>query len=103
MSRQKKVKKMSLIKIKSISKAETLEKWRDETVVNAAQIRLALIDLNAFDAIDNAVKSADKATQVMWEFNANVRRNNPELIAMAKSLNFSDEQIDDVFKLALTK
>jgi len=71
-------------------------------IVSRRQARLALLQMGFFEAVESAVYDGPKAGQIEYEADT-WRRDNPTLIAMAKSLGMSDEQIDQFFTLAGSK
>lgn len=73
------------------------------TAVTPRQFRLALNQLSLREAVEAAVAASDQDTKDTWEFATEVRRDNPELNAMAEALGLSPSQLDDIFILANTK
>jgi len=71
-------------------------------IVSRRQARLALLEMGFFEAVESAVYDGPKAGQIEYEADT-WRRDNPTLIAMAKALGMSDEQIDQFFALASSK
>lgn len=86
--------------------AEELEadrKSKVPQVVTIRQARLALLQAGLLDDIDAAIAaSEDRALQIEWEFVTEFRRDWPALIAMQPALGLTDQQIDDLFTLAVT-
>lgn len=71
-------------------------------IVSRRQARLALLEMGFFEQVESAVYDGSKAVQIEYEADA-WSRDNPTLIAMAKSLGMGDEQIDQFFALAGSK
>jgi len=71
-------------------------------VVTIRQAKLALLQAELLDNIEAAMTQADRATKIEWEYAIEFRRDWPALLAMQPLLGLTDEQIDDLFKLAAT-
>lgn len=70
--------------------------------VSAAQGRLALLNAGLLDQVKAAVAQADEATNIWFEYATEWRRDHPILNALGAQLGLSSEQIDDLFRLAIT-
>jgi len=70
--------------------------------VSPRQLRLALYQLGLLDQVDAAVSSADKPTQIAWEFSLQYERTHPMIATMAAAIGKSDADIDNLFRLAWT-
>ena len=76
--------------------------------VGPAQIRLALLDL--YGVTDEAIRGAiDQFPEpnrsralVLYDYSAEFRRSNPFVAAIGQMLGISDEQVDDLFRYAIT-
>lgn len=76
--------------------------------VGPAQIRLALLDL--YGVTDEAIRGAiDQFPEpnrsralVLYDYSAEFRRGNPFVAAIGQMLGINDEQIDDLFRYAIT-
>lgn len=66
-------------------------------VVSMRQARLALLDAGLLDDVQAAVEFGDRATQISWEFAAEVRRDDLLVTGLASSLSLSAQQVDDLF------
>lgn len=66
-------------------------------VVTPRQARIALLNAGLLDAVEAAVASSPRSVQIDWEYAIEIRRDNPVIAAMADQLNFTSEQIDDLF------
>lgn len=67
------------------------------TVVSMRQARLALLGAGLLDDVQAAVEFGDRAMQISWEFATEVRRDDALVLGLAKSLNLSPDQVDDLF------
>lgn len=68
--------------------------------VTRRQARKALKNAGLLDAVEAAITDPDD--RLDWDQAITVERNNPLIAAMATSLGLTDEQIDDLFRLAET-
>lgn len=75
--------------------------------VTMRQARLALLDLELLNSIDEAINTMsepDKTkAKIEWEYAAVVERNSDWVSDLGHQLGLSDTQIDDLFRLAATK
>jgi hypothetical protein len=95
--------------IDALTEADFLQAQKDEMharvpkVVTIRQARLALLQSGLLDDIDAAIAaSTDRALKIEWEFATEFRRDWPALIAMQPALGLTDQQVDDLFHLAVT-
>lgn len=68
--------------------------------ISIAQARLALLSAGMLDDVNGGVVAFGQAAQIEWEYRTTVHRNNALVIAMKELLNWTDEQMDDLFILA---
>jgi len=66
------------------------------------QIRKALRAAGLHTAVVAYVAGADEETQEAWEYAGEFRRLDPFILAAQVALNKTDEEVDDLFRLALT-
>lgn len=66
-------------------------------VLTARQAKRVLLAAGWLDDVDAAVASADRATQIDWEYAMEVRRDWPALISMAQALGMTSAQLDGLF------
>lgn len=71
------------------------------TTVSMRQARLALLSAGLLDDVQAAVEFGDRATQISWEFAASVSRDDPLVQTLAKGLNLTSDQLDDLFIAAV--
>lgn len=73
-------------------------------VVSMRQARLALLESNLLATVDTAIAGGtDEALKIEWEYAQEVRRDWQSLIALATTLNITEQQLDELFILASTK
>jgi hypothetical protein len=61
-----------------------------------------LRNVGLLDTVNDIVAAADDDTRDAWEYTVEIRRDSPILSALASQLGMTDEQIDDLFRLAST-
>jgi hypothetical protein len=66
-------------------------------VIKIRQAKLVLLAAGLLDDVDAAVAQADRATQIEWEYAAEVNRDWPTLIYLATSMGLSDTVLDGLF------
>lgn len=72
-------------------------------VISRRQAKQALLQTGLLDVADAAIAtSGDRAAQIDWADAQEFRRDWPALAAMQPALGLTDEQIDDLFRLAAT-
>lgn len=71
-------------------------------VITIRQAKLALLQAGLFDDVEGAIAQATRTVQIEWESATEFRRDWPALLAMQPALGLTDEQIDDLFRLAAT-
>lgn len=72
-------------------------------VISRRQAKQALLQAGLLDVADAAIAaSADRAAQIDWADAEEFRRDRATLISMQHALGLTDEQIDDLFRLAAT-
>lgn len=75
-------------------------------VVTMRQARLALLSAGLLTQVDDVVQTmkdaAGDAARIEWEYAGTVDRQWPLVVALGTSLGITDEQIDDLFRLAAT-
>lgn len=76
-------------------------------VVFMRQARLALLEVNLLDNVDQIISLLPEPMQseakIEWEYATEVRRDWPTLNQIAQYLNLTSEYVDDLFILAGTK
>jgi len=87
-------------------KAEALTRWRETTTVSMRQARLALLEQGLLSVIDDSIAlipEPDKSkVSTEWEYASIVERNSTWVAVLQPALGLTDEQMDDLFKLAGT-
>lgn len=68
--------------------------------VSPRQIRQALTRANLRQSVEAAIASGDQDTKDWYEYATEFVRTNPHVIAMGLSLNVSEQQLDDLWRLA---
>jgi hypothetical protein len=66
------------------------------------QARLALASAGVYEAVQTAVAAVSDQARIEWEYATMVERNNPIISEMQEALGMSDEDLDNLFDLAVT-
>jgi hypothetical protein len=70
--------------------------------VTPRQIRQALTRAGLRTSVEDAVAAGDQDTKDWYEFATEFRRDSPVVAALAVALSVTDEQLDDLWRLAAT-
>lgn len=81
--------------------AEVLAAKRATWVASAMQIKLALLEVNRLQDVENAVKSGTLQVQIAWDKATEFRRLSPTIAALAPGAGFTDAEIDALFVRAM--
>lgn len=76
------------------------DKLTSSSIITMRQARLILLQMNLLDTINNFILTQSEDVKVRWEYSSILDRNDPLLINMLSMLNFTSQQIDDLFILA---
>jgi len=71
-------------------------------VVSMRQARLALLQANLLSSVEEAVAAGNETDKISWEYATEVKRTDALVISFSASLNLSEQQLDDLFRLAAT-
>lgn len=82
--------------------AELLEVERAAMVASRMQARIALHQEGLLTQIEQAVAQADPVVQIAWQDATIFERQSPTIAALAASIGLTDEQLDDLFRAAMT-
>lgn len=72
------------------------------TACTPRQARLALLKAGLLDQVQATVDTAGGATKITWEFATLIERNSPLIETLGGSLGLTPNQIDVLFKYAVT-
>jgi hypothetical protein len=85
---------------------ETPDEYRPDMVVTMRQARLALVERGLLGLVQDAIAlipEPDKTKiQIEWEYASEVARTSSWVSVLQPALGVTDEQMDDLFKLAGT-
>lgn len=70
--------------------------------VSMRQARLALLQSGLLATVEAAIATGSEADQITWEYATEVRRGDPLVVNLSASLGLTEQQLDDLFKLAAT-
>jgi len=69
-------------------------------IVSQRQARLALLEANLLDAVQNAVNTQGGAAKITWEYAPFISRDDPLITGIGAALGLTDAAIDMLFKKA---
>lgn len=87
----------------AIVAARELERERRGLNPTRLQVRLALAEEGALAAVDEAVSGSNVETEEMWAAAMKVRRDGPLTDQLKALMGWTDEFVDDLFRVAMTK
>lgn len=79
-----------------------LTTWREKISCGPLQFRRALRAAGLLDAVSGYIATADEETSEAWQYATRFYRNDPFIVAAQQLLGKTDEELDDIFRLALT-
>lgn len=71
-------------------------------LVSMRQARLALLQANLLDNVEEAIQTAGQAAKIEWEYAQEVQRSSGLVPTMATALGMTEAQLDELFILAAT-
>ena len=80
---------------------ETLAREREGMVCSRFQAKAALLQAGLLDQVEAVLAEADPVAKLAWADAVEFRRNSPTIAALAKSVDMTDEQVDDLFRAAM--
>ena len=79
-----------------------LQDWRRMTSVTPLQIRRALRQVGLLDDVQNFIENSPVEIREAWEYAIQIDRNNGLIVNAAGTIGVSEQQVDDLFRLAAT-
>jgi len=70
--------------------------------VTPRQIRLALNAAGLRSTVEQAVSAGNQDLKDWWEYALDIERNNSLIVSMSAQLGMTGQQVDDLFRLAVT-
>lgn len=70
--------------------------------ITPRQAKLALLGAGLLDQVELMMNSADRATEITWQYALSFDRDDAMLNALAAQLGLTSEQVDDLFRAATT-
>jgi len=79
--------------------AAELAKAREAAVLTRAEFKLALLEIGELDNVKAAMADpdADPRAQILWEDAMEFRRTHPDLLTLANTLGYTEDQLDELF------
>ncbi len=74
----------------------------DDFRVSPRQMRLALSQLGMLSAVQAFVDAGGEQVHISWEYATEFSKSHPLVMAAKVALNRTDEEIDQIFRLAAT-
>ncbi|ELE6054230.1 hypothetical protein RMS37_000431 [Campylobacter coli] len=68
--------------------------------ISIRQAKLALLEVGLLENVEIMMQSADKATQISWEYATEFERKNELILFFQQQTKLSDEFVDELFKKA---
>jgi hypothetical protein len=81
---------------------ELLEIERSEMVVSRFQAKAAILQADLLPAVEAALADADPIARLAWSEAVEFRRDSPTIISLCAAIGLTDEQLDDLFRVAKT-
>jgi len=78
------------------------EEWRRSTSVTPLQIRRALRQIGLLDEVQNFIENSSAEVREAWEYAIQIDRNNELIIGAANAIGVSEQEVDNLFRLAAT-
>lgn len=78
------------------------EEWRRSTSVTPLQIRRALRQVGLLDEVQNFVENSSAEIREAWEYAIQIDRNNELIVGAANAIGVSEQEVDNLFRLAAT-
>lgn len=73
------------------------------SVVSMRQARLALLQAGVLTQVDAAIDAqGDEAAKIEWNYAQEVKRDWPLVLQVTQGLGMTEQQVDDLFKLAVS-
>lgn len=82
--------------------AAELDAWRASLFCGPLQFRRALRAMNLMQTVKTYMETAPEEVVEAWEYATSIVRMDPLVLAMQQELEASDEDVDNLFRLALT-
>jgi len=76
--------------------------FRATASTSMRQARLALARQGLLATVQSNINALSEESQIEWEYAGSVERNSPLVQSLGAALGLTDEQLDDLFKLAVT-
>lgn len=91
-----------MIKINEEVKAAALVAWRETAECGPLEIRRALRSLGKLADVVAYIELQDEEVQESWEYAGLFKRNDPLVLVAQQVIGATDEEMDELFKLAVT-
>ena len=97
-------KQCTVIDIPAEELEQRLQNWRESVIVTMRQARIALLSSGQLSSVDSAIASMPdgqrEVAEIEWEYGSTVERLSPLVVGLTPALGFTEEEMDDLFKVA---
>jgi hypothetical protein len=93
--------KPTLEEIQAITDEEVeLAQWRSTFKTDLYKLKIVLDTMGDLEAVEGIISQQPKGVQLAWDNANSIRRNSPTVAGLAQAMEYSDEQLDTIFKQA---
>jgi len=82
-----------------LPEAEKAE-WRSTFKTDLYKLKIVLDTMGDLEAVEGIISQQSKGVQLAWDNANSIRRNSPTVVTLAQAMEYSDEQLDTIFKQA---
>jgi len=77
-----------------------LIQWRQTATVELYKVKIVLDQMGDLDFFEELIPTQSKPVQIAWNSDPIVRRLSPTAMLLAQAKQYTDEQVDEIFKQA---
>ena len=88
--------------VTEIPQPDSVQIWRETTSVGPLQLRRALRAMGEMDAINAYMETASEEVKEAWKYATIIPRLDPLVVGLQSVMERTDEEVDQLFELALT-
>jgi hypothetical protein len=77
-----------------------LAQWRQATSVELYKVKIVLDQMGDLDFFEDLILTQSKPVQIAWNSDPMVRRLSPTAMLLTQAKEYTDEQVDEIFKQA---
>jgi hypothetical protein len=91
-----------IVPLTATEQEDYLTGWRQGVFCTMRQARLALSQQGLLATVQSNIEALPEESQIEWEYAGSVERSSPLVQSLGAALGLSDEDLDNLFKLAIT-